>query len=226
MIASEIRTASAGLVAIGDQASLERIDQANVSLCIWRRRLAAGIAADASSLLAAPFETRCIVRESTVGRPAFEAPPIVGARIAAAPCLLDDAAMLVALFMRLARVSASRLRLECLHDDGCALFHTENVRLRLTTTYAGVGLQWVKPDYNAAAKRDQREYRGPIEQVSIGDIALLKGLRATRAPILHRSPPIRVSGPRLILVIDAVDQMTMSGPGPEPAPFSSDRRSR
>lgn len=206
MIASEVSTESAGLVAIGDEASLERIDQANVSLCIWRRRLAAGIAADASRLLEAPFEARCIVREPLIGRPAFEESQIICTRIAATQELLDDAAMLAVLFMRLVRVGVARLRLECLHDDSCALFHADNVGLRLITAYAGAGLQWVRPAHNEAARRDQREYRGPIEQVSIGDISLLKGLRATSAPILHRSPPIRVSGPRLILVIDAVDQ--------------------
>ncbi|WP_199553862.1 DUF1826 domain-containing protein [Sandaracinobacteroides hominis] len=93
------------------------------------------------------------------------------------------------------------LRLECIDDNACRLFHADYVTLRGLATYIGPGTQWI----HAAARNDPAPE--DIHSLEPFAFALLKGrLWAENPSILHRSPPIADTGQqRLLLVIDAVE---------------------
>jgi len=118
---------------------------------------------------------------------------------------------LAALLLSLSGAPAIRPRFERVTHDGCRLFHTDKLTLRLLCTYAGAGTQWL-PDAevdrsalgrgsNAAVCADP----GKIRAVRRGDVALLKGEawpgNAGRG-IVHRSPPARPGTGRLLLTLD------------------------
>lgn len=101
--------------------------------------------------------------------------------------------------------------------DRCKKLHVDYVRLRLITTYAGPGTEWL-PDAaversilsdppechlaaNARIARDARR----IRHARAGDVLVLKGeLDAPGRGAVHRSPPIEASGgSRVVLSLTA-----------------------
>jgi hypothetical protein len=89
------------------------------------------------------------------------------------------------------------LRLEAIRHDHCWRFHRDNVHWRLLTTYRGTGTEWVEPHNAERALSEQRDYSGPLCQLSRFSIGLLKGLKAgINVAALHRSPPMPQQGNR------------------------------
>ena len=119
--------------------------------------------------------------------------------------LIDDIAMLVDLFARIARCAAVNVRLEAIDHDACWRFHRDYVGLRLNTTYRGPGTQWLPPERAEAALRAQRRYRGPLNELPRFSVGLFKGVvQAGNDAIVHRSPPVaRHRLTRLFLCLDA-----------------------
>ncbi|MCA3254539.1 MAG: DUF1826 domain-containing protein [Alphaproteobacteria bacterium] len=113
------------------------------------------------------------------------------------PALRADIAALAARFAAFMAAPAVRIRLEGVVTDACRKIHADFTDVRLITTYAGPGTDYVPagcaPDEAALLRLDP------------GDIGLFKGRLYGRghAPCLHRSPPLGDSGEtRLVLVID------------------------
>lgn len=91
----------------------------------------------------------------------------------------------------------------------CPRFHVDHVPMRLITTYAGVGSQWLKENAidrkrlgEVGAEPQDPQY---IEQIERGDVALLKGERwrgNEGRGLVHRSPQLAENERRLILTLD------------------------
>jgi hypothetical protein len=125
-----------------------------------------------------------------------------------------------------------RVKLHRCDGDECRLFHVDHIGVRLITTYAGPGTDWVE---DGAVRRQHLGGAGVRSRapVTINDaivadwtrvhriprfaVAAFRGGRAPAgwseaAPIVHRSPPIAGTGvQRLRLVIDAADDADSCG---------------
>lgn len=145
--------------------------------------------------------------------------PIALAALGDLPAALgEDIAGLARRFMDLMHVSAIRLRLDGVTTNACKKVHTDYADVRLITTYAGPGTDYLP--YGAADNGGDC----CLERVPTGAIALFKGrtYAPSHAPCLHRSPPIEGSdATRLVLVID-----TPLRDMPPDAAFPCTRRAR
>ena len=81
--------------------------------------------------------------------------------------------------------------------------------MRLITTYAGVGSQWLEEGVMERSQLGQPQaepIRGSlIQQVNAGEVALLKGEKwhgNEGAGLIHRSPALEPGERRLILTLD------------------------
>ena len=79
----------------------------------------------------------------------------------------------------------------------CPKFHCDYVVVRLITTYAGPGTEYVRADSAGAIRR-----AGP------GSLVLLKGRRhPTHADTVHhRSPPVAAGARRLVVAMDCEEE--------------------
>lgn len=188
-----IADAPAGLAAIADPA---------VNLAIWQRGLTPQLAAAAWQLLrAADGEVRLNVAASDVAAALNAA--LLAANWPAVPALVADVAELAMLAAPLMQTHAVDLRLEIVTGDACRKFHADYVPLRLITSYAGPGSQWLSNDDAAALAQGIAIEQLEVRQLLAGEVALFKGKLLTDSPIIHRSPPIAGTGQRrLVLVIN------------------------
>lgn len=116
--------------------------------------------------------------------------------------LRADVIALATRFATLMGVDAVRVRIEALTSDACTRLRADYTDMRLISTYAGPGTDYVTGNDRAA----------PLQRLLVGAIGLFKGhsFGAGHAPCLHRSPPISTSGERrLMLVIDTPLRHTM-----------------
>ena len=105
------------------------------------------------------------------------------------------------------------VRLEPVSGDACWKFHRDNVKTRLVTTYRGLTTEWVQKIYADQAIKEQREFKGPLERLGNGDVAIFKGsFKSQKRGIVHRSPSIAGTGlTRLLLCLN---QRTDASPDP------------
>ena len=136
------------------------------------------------------------------------------------PGLFADINQLIALFAKVTKADTFRLLLATIESNMCSRFHTDINNLRLLCTYVGQGTLWLPNqavNYNAVKTRGSNEEmvtdQQLIQQVSAGDVSILKGaLYPDANPILHRSPSIENSGQnRLLLRIDTNDSANLWG---------------
>jgi len=131
--------------------------------------------------------------------------------------LCEHISLLVDMFCTLFELQCAGLRLKLLTQPMCPKFHVDNVACRLVTTLYGPATQWLpqsavnrnKLGFNGNGLAD--EYSGVIkpnshvEQLSCGDIALLKGEHwhnNEQAGLVHRSPATEQNISRLLLTLD------------------------
>lgn len=120
-----------------------------------------------------------------------------------------DVSWLVNAFACLLGAKRIGLRLRVLDKAMCPRFHVDHVPVRLITTYAGIGSQWLKEgvmDRRQLSKPEAEPQDGPlIEQIARGDVALLKGEKwhgNEGFGLIHRSPQLALGERRLILTLD------------------------
>lgn len=185
--------------AIGpSSASLQHIHEADCNLAIWQRDLEFAVADW-------PKEIRLTVKMGQLHQDLSNA--LISSDSPASPmlgALLEDVVHLAEKFARIAKVDRLNLRLAVVESDSCRKFHADWVTMRLITTYAGIGTQWLDDE---DAKRVSREEEATnIYTLATGDVGIFKGRLATDRPAIHRSPPIAGTGVRrLLLVLDPVD---------------------
>jgi hypothetical protein len=91
----------------------------------------------------------------------------------------------------------------------CPRFHVDHVPLRLITTYAGIGSQWLREgEMSRARLGDPKAEPSSIvdnQQLAAGHVALFKGekwLGNEGRGIIHRSPQPAPGESRLLLTLD------------------------
>ncbi len=114
---------------------------------------------------------------------------------AAAGVIRSDVCHWVSLAEAAAPGNDYTLRIEHVSDDACRRFHKDRTDLRLITTYAGRGTQWIDTEDGPAPE---------VRELACGAVGLFLGHReGAAARILHRSPPISETGrARLVVVLD------------------------
>jgi hypothetical protein len=174
----------------------DRILEAETSLVLWPRVLDGSISSWLDSVLRNHEPTgRVLVTPKVVGRALRQITDEAG--IPDSPesrWLLGDVADLVGLFARVSGWAMVDLRVETITHDACWRFHRDVVPFRLVTTYHGRGTQWVDSRDEEGALRDQKDYAGPLNELTPGQVALFKGSLSARGGIVHRSPPMAGTG--------------------------------
>ena len=122
--------------------------------------------------------------------------------------LLSDVSDLACVFAEITHSEFVDIRLESVSHDACWKFHRDYVEARLLTTYRGPATQWVQPQHASQAIEEQRDFGGPMEQMTAGDVAVFKGSCAgPGCGIVHRSPPIEGTGcTRLLLCLNQLSE--------------------
>ena len=127
--------------------------------------------------------------------------------------LVGDISDLTYMFSEITESERVDLRLERIDHDACWRFHKDVVEARLVTTYLGPATEWVDPAFSEEAINEQKNFRGPVKQFNVGDVAIFKGKSANHGSgIVHRSPPIKGTGnKRLFLCLNKQTEIS-----PEP----------
>lgn len=184
----------------------------------WRRSLAPKLVAYVSWLLDGPwFNFRFEVELDKVANAVERGFDQAGIEHRRAQSLLArDIASLAGLYADVAGPGRVEVRVE--HDPTahCPAFHQDNNVLRLLTTYAGPGTEWLPEDRldrrelglqgRAAAAANEAIALGAPERAEPGEVLIGKGLKYGRGhgTFVHRSPSINL-GDRLLVAIDLAD---------------------
>lgn len=127
-----------------------------------------------------------------------------------------DLALQVQAFQILFEPAAVGIRVHALTQAMCPRFHVDQVPVRMVSTYAGAGTEWLahadvdrgllgrplngQPDPLARPEK--------IQRLPTGSIALLKGeawMGNENRGLVHRSPPVTDSTPRWVATLDWLD---------------------
>jgi hypothetical protein len=122
---------------------------------------------------------------------------------------IADLQWLVSAFACLLGARRVGLRLRVLDKAMCPRFHVDHVPVRLITTYAGIGSQWLKEGVMDREQLGQANAEpqdmAQIQQLQSGDVALLKGEKwhgNEGFGLIHRSPQPALGERRLLLTLD------------------------
>lgn len=183
-----------------------------VNLALWQRQLPVHIA-DFARLLLSLNEP--LAESLSLEMPGDDADPNLHGLASGFSDLegyegfIADVSWLVSAFACLLGAQRIGLRLRVLDTAMCPRFHVDHVPVRLITTYAGIGSQWLKE-----GAMDRRQLGEPeaepqnnslIQQITSGEVALLKGEKwhgNEGFGLIHRSPQPAPGERRLILTLD------------------------
>lgn len=185
-----------------DRAVLDAIRCEAINLAIWARGFAPPLPAahcwaEIDDIgLTAPVRDLDVALRRALDDAGYPAACVAG--------LAVDVTALAGSVARIADCDRVSVRLEIVETDACRRFHADHVTVRLITTYAGRGTQWLADGDADALRRGADPADLPIRSLVPGDVALFKGLRwSPDRAIVHRSPPIAATGEqRVVLVFD------------------------
>ncbi|MCG7499693.1 DUF1826 domain-containing protein [Vibrio sp. Of7-15] len=193
---------------------LSNIYESNVNIAIWQRHFSEELTNEISQF---------ITENPTFSKSLTVSPDNVYKKLELAmddnppTALLENIAELVDMFCYLFDLEQAGLRLAVLSDAMCPRFHFDQVPCRLVTTYHGTATQWLPNDALDRSKLGHGSNGQPdslsglyrhesdIQQLSCGDVALLKGERWSgneNASLVHRSPITESGEARLLLTLD------------------------
>ena len=183
-------------------AALARVMQPGTRIATWDRALPQSLGA-AALLAHGPF-VACAedAPEAALAMLAAKMPAPLPAALAA------DIRLLAEGFAALIGHDAVRIRLEALTGHGCHRWHADAVGLRLLTTYAGPGTEWLDIAGGArlARRLDPAALPAAPQRLTPGAVAVLKGEAFPENAdngCIHRSPPNPGHAPpRLVLCLD------------------------
>ncbi|RJG12773.1 DUF1826 domain-containing protein [Pseudomonas cavernicola] len=183
-----------------------------VNLAVWRRQLPAPVAGFADTLLslAGPLaEAISLELEGQEAEPNLRELAGNFSDLDGYDYFVADVAWLLSAYACLLDAKRIGLRLRVLDKAMCPRFHVDHVPLRLITTYAGTGSQWLREGAIDRARLGDpaAEPQAParIQQLASGEVALFKGekwLGNEGYGIVHRSPQLADGERRLILTLD------------------------
>lgn len=188
------------------RASLSSINKDDTELVIWRRSFSSGFKdwinnANANNLP----DFRILINPSDLRRaiePLLDLCDLKANKMRGQ--LIEDINGLVIKFAEITQSNAVDVRLQGINNDSCWKFHRDVVQTRLLTTYRGPATEWVQKEHAEQAILDQLNFKGPIEKLGEGDVAIFKGSFTTPDQgIVHRSPSIAGKGiTRLLLCLN------------------------
>ncbi|MCF5700017.1 DUF1826 domain-containing protein [Pseudomonas syringae] len=190
--------------------TLARILDDDTNLAVWQRQLPLHISDFAQLLLSRnePLaQSLCLELASEDAEPDLTGLASGFRDLEGYEGFIADLKWLVSAFACLLGAKRIGLRLRVLDKAMCPRFHVDHVPVRLITTYAGVGSQWLKEGVMDRQQLGQAnaEPQAQIQQLSSGDVALLKGEKwhgNEGFGLIHRSPQPAAGERRLILTLD------------------------
>lgn len=190
--------------------TLTKILQDDTNLAVWQRQLPLHISDFAQLLLSLndPLaESLCLELPNEDAEPDLTGLASGFRDLEGYEGFIADLKWLVSAFACLLGAKRIGLRLRVLDKAMCPRFHVDHVPVRLITTYAGVGSQWLKEGTMDRQQLGQAkaEPQARIQQLNSGDVALLKGEKwhgNEGFGLIHRSPQPAAGERRLILTLD------------------------
>ncbi|ERI53003.1 DUF1826 domain-containing protein [Pseudomonas sp. AOB-7] len=183
-----------------------------VNLAVWQRRLPAQIEDFAAALLA---QGESLAQSMTLELATPDSAPNLDGLVAqyadlpGQAAFLADVAWLVRAYACLLDAERIGLRLRVLDKAMCPRFHVDHVPLRLITSYAGVGSQWLEeggmPRARLGDGSAEPQDAAAIRQLQAGQVALAKGEKwqgNEGRGLIHRSPQPPAGERRLLLTLD------------------------
>ena len=190
--------------------ALSDILEDGVNLAVWQRQLPLHIAEFGALLVALnePLaDSRVIELNNEDAAPDLQGLASSCRDLEGYEGFVADVSWLVSAFACLLGAKRIGVRLRLLDKAMCPRFHVDHVPVRLITTYAGIGSQWLREGV-----MDRRQLSQPdaepsdrIEQLQCGEVALLKGTKwhgNEGHGLIHRSPALKADERRLILTLD------------------------
>ncbi|MDT6920039.1 DUF1826 domain-containing protein [Pseudomonas atacamensis] len=192
--------------------TLTRILEDQTNLAVWQRQLPVHIA-DFAQLVLSLNEP--LAESLCLELPDEDAEPDLAGLAAGLRDLqvfegfMSDLKWLISAFACLLGARRIGVRLRVLDKAMCPRFHVDHVPVRLITTYAGIGSQWLEEGAMDRLQLGQAnaEPQDPasIRQLNSGDVALLKGEKwhgNEGFGLIHRSPQPAPGERRLLLTLD------------------------
>ncbi|KAA0950585.1 MULTISPECIES: DUF1826 domain-containing protein [unclassified Pseudomonas] len=191
-------------------AVLTDILEDGVNLALWQRQLPLHIAEFGTLLLSRnePLAESLVVElASEDDEPNLRSFASNFSDIEGYEGFIADVSWLISGFACLLGAKRIGVRLRLLDKAMCPRFHVDHVPVRLITTYAGIGSQWLREGVMERRHLSQAdaEPEHNIEQVHCGEVALLKGEKwhgNEGFGLIHRSPQLTGDQRRLILTLD------------------------
>ncbi|AEB60898.1 DUF1826 domain-containing protein [Ectopseudomonas mendocina] len=183
-----------------------------VNLAVWQRRLPAQITDFAEALLA---QGEPLAQSITLELAQADSEPNLAGLVAqyadlpGQAAFLADVAWLVRAYACLLDARRIGLRLRALDKAMCPRFHVDHVPLRLITSYAGVGSDWLEegamPRSGLGQPSAEPQDARLIQRLDSGHVALAKGEKwqgNEGRGLIHRSPQPLAGERRLLLTLD------------------------
>lgn len=125
----------------------------------------------------------------------------------------EDVAEAVRIYARMTGTKDVEAQLMLARSTTCSRLHVDHVRARAMTTLLGPGTEWVKtPLLNELVEPLLGSVLGdalkpaiaatPMERAAERDVVVLRGVEASGAAVLHRSPAVAEGDWRLVLRLD------------------------
>lgn len=182
------------------------------NLAVWQRQLPLHIAEFADLLLSLnePYaESLCLELLDEDAEPDLTGLASGFRDLEGYEGFIADLKWLVSAFACLLGARRIGLRLRVLDKAMCPRFHVDHVPVRLITTYAGVGSEWLREGQmdrrQLGQPQAEPQERSRIQQLNRGEVALLKGEKwhgNEGFGLIHRSPQPAPGERRLMLTLD------------------------
>ncbi|MGA4454694.1 DUF1826 domain-containing protein [Pseudomonas fortuita] len=180
--------------------------QDGVNLAVWRRRLPPQLEdfAELVVSLGQPLSDQWVMDVDEQQMPVMSDLLREAADLQGYEAFVADVAWLVAAYTCLVGARQVGLRLRVLTGPMCPRFHVDNVPLRLLTTYAGPGSEWLREQESPRGELHTAQVPvNNIQKLHVGEVAVLKGEKwqgNEGAGLVHRSPSGQQG--RLLLSLD------------------------
>lgn len=180
--------------------------QEGVNLAVWRRRLPPQLEDFAALVvsLGQPLADQRVIDVDEQQVPVLTELLREAADLHGYDAFVADVTWLVAAYTCLVGARRVGLRLRVMAGPMCPRFHVDNVPLRLLTTYAGPGSEWLQEQVSQCGELSTVQPPvGNIHRLQAGDVAVLKGEKwqgNEGAGLVHRSPAVQQG--RLLLSLD------------------------